>query len=62
MARGLPADIGGDAREIAGPAPAGPWLNLWRVLTHVDRGKILPGRALRNTSGVLGPGRNPRET
>lgn len=34
---------------------AKPLLALWRIVMHVDRGKINPWRALRNTVGVVAP-------
>jgi uncharacterized membrane protein YccC len=34
---------------------ANPVKGLWRIVTHVDRSKISPWQALRNTVGVLAP-------
>jgi uncharacterized membrane protein YccC len=42
---------------LAGPEhpQASPVKGLWRIVTHVDRSKINPWQALRNTAGVVAP-------
>lgn len=66
----VPRAFGNDEFQMASPPPispidnkpqtterkpAGPVTALWRIVTHVDRAKINPWLALRNTAGVVIP-------
>src|SRR6266404_6452752 len=51
----LPTSRGEDSRAPTQPKHPSPFEALWRIVTHVDRSKINPWQAARNTVGVIAP-------
>lgn len=49
------ASISPNSASVAKPPEPNPLRGLWRIVTHVDRSKINPWQAIRNSVGVVVP-------